>query len=92
MHELSHKGTSQAAASHIGEVGVESAPLGLQRAHFVGNSRDGLKVAVRGDWEPGLADGDAQARELMGDCELLRGFERDAGRLLACNVEVVRKG
>jgi hypothetical protein len=71
---------------------AEGAPLGLQRAHFVGNRRDGLKVAIRGNGEPGLADGHTQARELMGDCELLRGLERDAGRLLTCDGKSVQEG
>ena len=44
---------------------------------------DGLEVAGRGDREAGLDDVDAQARELVGDLELLAGVERDAGRLLA---------
>jgi hypothetical protein len=35
----------------------------------------GLKVPGRGDREPGLDDVDAQARELMGDLELLGGVQ-----------------
>jgi hypothetical protein len=44
---------------------------------------DGLEVAGRGDREARLDDVDAQARELVGDLELLGRVERDAGRLLA---------
>ena len=33
--------------------------------------------------KPGLDDVDAEARELLGDLELLGGVERDARRLLA---------
>ena len=48
-----------------------------------GDRLDGLEVAGRGDREPGLDDVDAEARELMGDLELLGRVQRDAGRLLA---------
>ena len=44
---------------------------------------DGLEVAGRGDREAGLDDVDAEARELVGDLELLGRVQRDAGRLLA---------
>src|SRR5215213_7878240 len=43
----------------------------------------GLEVAGRGDREAGLDDVHAQARELMGDLELLARVQRDARRLLA---------
>ena len=43
----------------------------------------GLEVARRGDREAGLDDVDAEARELVGDLELLGRVQRDAGRLLA---------
>ena len=41
------------------------------------------KSPSAGDREPGLDDVDAEARELLGDLELLADVERDAGRLLA---------
>ena len=44
---------------------------------------DRLEVAGRGDREAGLDHVDAQARELLGDLELLLRVQRDPGRLLA---------
>ena len=41
------------------------------------------KSPWRRDREPGLDDVDPEARELLGDLELLADVERDAGRLLA---------
>ena len=52
-------------------------------AHGLGDRLDRLEVAVGRDREPGLDDVDAEARELLGDLELLGDVERDAGRLLA---------
>ena len=51
--------------------------------HRLGDGLDRLEVAVAGDREPGLDDVDPEARELVGDLELLADVERDAGRLLA---------
>ena len=42
-----------------------------------------LEVALAGNREAGLDHVDAEARELLGDLELLGDVERDAGRLLA---------
>src|SRR3954468_22939887 len=50
---------------------------------LAGDRLHGLEVARRGDREAGFDDVDAQARELVGDLELLLRVERDAGRLLA---------
>ena len=50
---------------------------------LAGDRLDRLEVAGRGDREAGLDDVDAEARELLGDLELLAGVQRDAGRLLA---------
>src|SRR5207248_5188292 len=47
------------------------------------NGLHGLEVARRGDWESGLDHIDPQARELLGDLELLRCVQRDSRRLLA---------
>ena len=44
---------------------------------------DRLEVAGRGDREAGLDHVDAEARQLLGDLDLLAGVQRDAGRLLA---------
>jgi hypothetical protein len=44
---------------------------------------DGFEVAIGCDRETGLDDVDTQARELVGDLELLGDVERNAGRLLA---------
>ena len=44
---------------------------------------DGLEVAGRGDREAGLDHVDAEARELLGDLDLLLRVQRDARRLLA---------
>ena len=48
-----------------------------------GDRLHGLEVARRGDRKAGLDHIDAQARELLGDLQLLLGVERDARRLLA---------
>ena len=50
---------------------------------LAGDRLHGLEVAGRGDREAGLDDVDAQARELVGDLELLGRVQRDARRLLA---------
>ena len=52
-------------------------------AHGLGDRLDRLEVAVARDREAGLDDVDTEARELLGDLELLADVERDAGRLLA---------
>ena len=52
-------------------------------AHRLGDRLDRLEVAVGRDREAGLDHVDAEARELLGDLELLGDVERDAGRLLA---------
>ena len=57
---------------------ADDRPLDLARDRL-----DGLEVAGRGDREAGLDHVDAQARELLGDLDLLLGVQRDAGRLLA---------
>ena len=44
---------------------------------------DRLEVARRGDREAGLDHVDAEARELLGDLDLLLRVERDPGGLLA---------
>ncbi len=57
-----------------------------------GDRLDRLEVAGRGDREAGLDHVDPQARQLLGDLDLLAGVQRDAGRLLAvaqCRVEDV---
>ena len=51
--------------------------------HRLGDGLDRLEVALAGDREPGLDHVDAEARELIGDLELLPHVERDPGRLLA---------
>ena len=56
----------------------------------LGDRLDRLEVAVGRDREAGLDHVDPEARELLGDLELLGDVERDAGRLLAvsqCRVE-----
>ena len=50
---------------------------------LAGDRLDGLEVARRGDREAGLDHVDAEARELVGDLELLAGVQRDPRRLLA---------
>ena len=50
---------------------------------LAGDRLDGLEVAGRRDRKARLDHVDAQARELMGDLELLGRVERDARRLLA---------
>ena len=50
---------------------------------LAGDRLHGLEVAGRGDREARLDDVDAQARELVGDLELLGRVQRDARRLLA---------
>ena len=50
---------------------------------LAGDRPHGLEVARRGDREAGLDDVHAEARELLGDLELLGRVERDARRLLA---------
>ncbi len=52
-------------------------------AHRLGDGLDRLEVALAGDREPGLDHVDPEARELLGDLELLADVERDARRLLA---------
>ena len=59
------------------------APVVVERANLVRNGGDGLKVAFRGNGEARLADGDAQARQLVRNRQLLGGLERDSRRLLA---------
>ena len=51
--------------------------------HRLRDRLDGLEVALARDREPGLDHVDPEARELLGDLELLAHVERDAGRLLA---------
>ena len=57
---------------------LESGPgeRGDDRAvHRLGDRLDGLEVAVARDREPGLDDVDPEARELLGDLELLAHVE-----------------
>ena len=69
-------------ALDVGRVGAGQA--GDDRSmDLAGDRLHGLEVAGRGDREAGLDDVDAQARELVGDLELLGRVERDARRLLA---------
>jgi hypothetical protein len=49
---------------------------------LAGDRLDGLEVARRGDREARFDDVHAEARELMGDLQLLCGVERDPGGLL----------
>src|SRR4051794_17980121 len=81
---------------------MSSGEAGDDRAlDLPGDRADGLEVARRGDREARFDDVDTQARELVGDLELLVRVERDAGRLLAVAqrgvedddpVRVVRRG
>ena len=81
--------TASRGALDVRRVGASEA--GDDRAlDLAGDRLDGLEVAGRGDREAGLDDVDAEARELVGDLELLARVERDARRLLAvaqCRVE-----
>jgi hypothetical protein len=52
-------------------------------AHRRGDGVDGVEVALAGDREPGLEVVDPQARQLLGDLELLADVQRDARRLFA---------
>ena len=58
-------------------------PRDDRAAHGLGDRLDGFEVTVAGDREAGLDDVDPEARELVGDLELLADVQRDAGRLLA---------
>jgi len=51
-------------------------------SHHLGDGLHGLEVALAGDREAGLDVVDPEARELLGDLELLSRVEGDAGRLL----------
>ena len=51
--------------------------------HGLGDRLDRLEVALAGDREARLDHVDAEARQLLGDLELLADVERDPGRLLA---------
>ena len=62
---------------------VRASPAIDRALDLAGDRLHGLEVAGRGDREAGLDDVDAQARELLGDLELLGRVERDARRLLA---------
>ena len=58
-------------------------PADDRSVHLASYGLDGFEVARRGDREAGLDDVHAQARELLGDLQLLLLVERDPGRLLA---------
>jgi hypothetical protein len=66
----------------VGGVGASQA-ADDRAVDLAGDGLDRVEVAGRGDREPGLDDVHAQARELLGDLELLGRVERDARRLLA---------
>ena len=52
-------------------------------AHALGDRLDGVEIALARDREPRLDDVGTEARQLLGDLELLAHVQRDAGRLLA---------
>ena len=51
--------------------------------HTLGDGLDGVEVALARDREARFDDVGAEARQLLGDLELLAHVQRDAGRLLA---------
>ena len=71
-----------AGAGDVGGDGAgEAGDDGVLRA--LGDERDGLEIAVRGDREAGLDDVDAHGVEQLGDLQLLLEGHGRAGALLA---------
>ena len=64
------------AAVHVSQLGPRE-PGDDRTLHCAGDRLDGLEVTLARDREAGLDVVDAEARELLGDLELLAGVEGD---------------
>ena len=70
-------------AASMSALWVRARPQITGPSTVAGDRLDRLEVAGRGDREAGLDHVDAEARELLGDLDLLLRVERDPGGLLA---------